>query len=1168
MNSKRLYTLVVAALLATLSILPTVARAQAISGDIVGTVTDKSGGAIPNATVTAENVATGVKATTTANDHGDYHFGNLPIGTYNVRASSTNFADATVSNVVVELNKTISTPIMMQVGQQVTTIEVTGAPPPINTTSSQIENTFNARQTADLPSASVGLGVLNLSLLQAGVASSGGVGAGTGPSVGGQRPRNNNFTIEGVDNNNKGVTGPLVQVPNDAVEEFSMLSNQYSPEFGHSTGGQFNQVVKSGTNKFHGKAYEYFNNRNLNAIDEQTIQSGLTSNPRYDFNRMGGQVGGPILKNKLFFFGNYEYDPLGQASTVAGGTCTPTAAGYATLAAITGPAGLSATNLAQLAKYGTPAPTGGNCGNVNATDPAGKPNTTNSIFITNPMAAAGFTPVEVGTLPIAAPNFINFKFLTTSMDYDFTSKDQLRGRYIYNSAVGIDIAANLPAFFTPSPTKYHLVTLAEYHTFISNVQNELRLGYNRFDNITSSGNFAYPGLDSYPDLIFFDLNLQLGPDPNGPQFTIQNLYQAVDNVSWVRGNHTFKFGLEGRKYISPQSFTQRSRGDYNYNTTDLFLHDQNPDNLSERSLGNPVYYGDQIAIYSYINDNWKIRPNLTINLGLRHEYTTIPTGERLQQLNSAASVPGLIDFSEPRAPKANFAPRVGFAWSPGSSQTTSIRGGFGLGYDVLYDNIGILSLPPQLSGTIDNPQPPVITNFLGMGGILPVAGGLQTFTPATADCAANGIADGLPCQRFSTSNHIVVDQKSPAAVQWTLGVQHTFGSKYTLEVRYLGTHGYHLNTQSRINVQPRTDATHFIPTFLTAPSQATVDALGAQNTVRSIRRQPRIVPAFAANDFTTNIVQFTPNGNSIYHGLAVEFKRRFSNGLTFNTAYTWSHLIDDSTADFFTTVLTPRRPQDFQNLHADRSTSALDRRHRLTVSAIYDLPFFKNGNWFARNLIGNWSILPAYTFQSPEFADVQSGRDANLNGDSAGDRAFVNGAGVRGTGSGVTPMCTSALPVFATCGEHDFMGGVPGPGNFDTDPFIAAYVAINPNAQYIRAERGALAFPSAPISVANGVLPIAGRNTLATRRTNNFDLAVAKKFNITEGIRFEFQAQAQNVLNHPQSIPGFLNRVDSIGFTGSAQRNALVPGNSSFGKFQDVYSSNSRILQLVFKFVF
>lgn len=1157
MNSKRLYTLVVAALLATLSILPTVARAQAISGDIVGTVTDKSGGAIPNATVTAENVATGVKATTAANDHGDYHFGNLPIGTYNVRASSANFADATVSNVVVELNKTVTTPILMQVGQQVTTIEVTGAPPPINTTSSQIENTFNARQTADLPSASIGLGVLNLSLLQAGVASSGGVGAGTGPSVGGQRPRNNNFTIEGVDNNNKGVTGPLVQVPNDAVEEFSMLSNLYSPEFGHSTGGQFNQVVVSGTNKFHGKAYEYFNNRNLNAIDEQTIQSGLTSNPRYDFNRMGGQLGGPILKNKLFFFGNYEYDPLGQASTVAGGTCTPTAAGYATLAAITGPAMLSATNVAQLAKYGTAAPSGGNCGNVNATDPAGFPNATSSIFVTNPSlppalnfctppaapgscgTVPGFTAVDVGTLPIAAPNFINYKYLTTSMDYDFTSKDQLRGRYIYNSAVGVDIASNLPAFFTPSPTKYHLVTLAEYHTFNSSVQNELRLGYNRFTNITSSGNFAYPGLDSYPDLIFFDLNLQLGPDPNGPQFTIQNLYQAIDNVSWVRGNHTFKFGLEGRKYISPQSFTQRSRGDYNYNTTDLFLHDLNPDNLSERSLGNPVYYGDQIAIYSYINDNWKIRPNLTINLGLRHEYTTIPTGERLQQLNSAATVPGLIDFSEPRAPKANFAPRVGFAWSPGSSQTTSIRGGFGLGYDVLYDNIGILSLPPQLSGTIDNPQPPVINNFLANGGILPVAGGIQTFATLTD-------------QRNNTANHVVVDQKSPAAVQWTLGVQHTFGSKYTLEVRYLGTHGYHLNTQSRINVQPRTDATHFLPTFLTFPGQATLDALpnalkcpvaGCPAGITSITAQPRIIPAFSANDFVNNVVQFTPNGNSIYHGLAVEFKRRFSNGLTFNTAYTWSHLIDDSTADFFTTVLTPRRPQDFQNLHADRSTSALDRRHRLSVSAIYDVPFFKNGNWFARNLIGNWSILPAYTFQSPEFADVQSGADANLNGDSAGDRAFVNGAGVPGTGTGVTALKNSAN-------------------------LVVAYQAVDPKAQYITAGSGSLAFPTAPINVANGILPVAGRNTIATRRTNNFDLAVAKKFNITEGIRFEFQAQAQNVLNHPQSLPGFLNRVDSIGFTGSAQRNALVPSNGSFGKFQDVFSSNSRILQLVFKFVF
>ncbi len=1128
MNSKRLWTVVFAAMIATLCALPSVAHAQAISGDLVGTVMDKSGAVIPNATVTVENVATGVKTTTTSNDRGEYRFVNLPVGTYSIQATAAGFAKTTIANFQVELNKISSASITLDVGQYSTAIEVTSAAPPVNTTSPQIENTLGAKEAADLPISSIGLGVVNLALLQAGVASSGGIGAGRGPSVGGQRPRNNNFTIEGVDNNSKSVTGPLVLVPNDAVQEFSALQNQYSPEFGHSNGGQFNTIVMSGTNQFHGKAYEYFQNRNLNAIDAATIQAGFTKNQRYDFNRVGGQVGGPIRKNKLFFFANFEYAPLGQASVTAGGICTPTAAGFTTLGAIPG---LSATNLGILQKYGTPAPAGGSCTNVLATDPRGNPNTAKGIFVTNPAAPNGFTAVDVGTLPVNAANFTNFKYLTTSMDYDFSSKDQMRGRYIYNSAVGIDNSAALPAFFLLLPTKYHLVTLAEYHTFSSSFANELRLGYNRYDNNTPAGDFAFPNLDSFPNLQLIDLGLQLGPDPLAPQFTIQNLYQVIDNMSWAKGNHSFKFGFEARKFIAPQSFTQRARGDYDYNTTDLYLHDQNPDNLAERSLGNPVYYGDQIGIFWYVSDNWKLRRNLMLNLGLRHEYVTIPVGERQQSLNAAASVPGLIDFSEPRAPKKNFMPRIGLAWSPGSGGKTSVRAGMGLGYDVLYDNIGILSLPPQLSGTVDTPQPPLISNFLANGGIKPGTGGLQTFSSIAA-------------QRTATANHIVVDQKDPYAVEWDLSVQHSFGSNYTFEARYLGTHGVHLNVQQRINVQARVDATHFLPTFLTAPTQATLDAL--PNTLASISARPRILPSFAAHDFTTNIVQFSPDGSSIYHGLALQGSRRFSHGLQFTAAYTWSHTIDDSTADFFSTVLTPRRPQDFQNLRADRSTSALDRRHRLTIAAYYDLPYFKSGNWLRRNLLGNWLFAPIYTFQSPEYADVQSGTDSNLNSDAAGDRAIFNAAGVPGTGSGVTALCNSGLPAGTACSA--------------SPAHLVAYVANHPNAQYITAGQGAMA--------------TSGRNTLRTRPISNIDLTAGKRFSITEGMRFEFQAQFSNILNHPQFAPGYVNRVDyplvgtNSAFVGAGPTNYLRPSSSVFNQPQSVFSSNSRQIQLVMKLVF
>src|SRR6201998_4843677 len=298
--------------------------AQIISGDLVGTVLDKSGAAVPHATIEAVNGATGIKYTGETNEAGEYPLTNLPVGTYNVSAISTSFATTTISGFRVELNKTTSLPITLEIKGAATQIEVSGVAATLDTTTAQLSSTFEEKQLADLPSATSGSGVLNLSLLSSGVATSGGVGVGSGPAVGGQRPRNNNFTIEGVDNNSKSVTGPLVFVPNDAVAEFSLLQNQFSPEFGHSSGGQFNTVVKSGTNSYHGVAYVYNQNRNYDAFDSINGIGGLTSNPRFDNNRFGGQIGGPIKKNKLFFFVNYEYEPLGQTGGTP--TCAPTAA--------------------------------------------------------------------------------------------------------------------------------------------------------------------------------------------------------------------------------------------------------------------------------------------------------------------------------------------------------------------------------------------------------------------------------------------------------------------------------------------------------------------------------------------------------------------------------------------------------------------------------------------------------------------------------------------------------------------------------------------------------------------------------------------------------------------------------------------------------------------------
>ncbi len=343
-------------LMSVLLLLAVGAFGQATSGDLVGVVKDSSGAVVSGANVEASNIATGVKSNQKTTAQGEYHFVNLPVGKYTVTATAAGMTGRSEGIVPVELNGTTTANITATVAGTSTAIEVSAEAVTVDSTTPTIAATYDAKQSADLPTTSTGSGVLNLSLLDAGVASSGGVGVGSGPSVSGNRPRDNNFTVEGVDNNSLSVTGPLIQVPNDAVESFTVLQNQFSAEFGHSSGGQFNQTIKSGTNTFHGRAYEYFQNRNLNAVDSLYAQSqggGNVSNPRYDNNRFGGQIGGPIIKNKLFFFTDWEYNPVGQVGN-SSTACAPTAAGYAMLANMFP----NSTNLQQFQKY-VPAATGG-----------------------------------------------------------------------------------------------------------------------------------------------------------------------------------------------------------------------------------------------------------------------------------------------------------------------------------------------------------------------------------------------------------------------------------------------------------------------------------------------------------------------------------------------------------------------------------------------------------------------------------------------------------------------------------------------------------------------------------------------------------------------------------------------------------------------------------------
>ena len=1122
-------------------------QAQTNSGALVGVVRDPSGAVIPNTTVNATNEATGVLYTGKTNANGEYRISNLPEGSYGLRTAIAGFTPVAIKGVAVSSTIVSTQDIVLSIGQGTTTVEVQSeANVSIDTTTAQISTTFSLKEVQDLPSATIGLGVLNLSLLSPGVVSSGGIGAGTGPAISGQRPRNNNFTVDGIDNNSKSVTGPLLNVPNEAVSEFVVLQNVYSAQYGHSAGGQFNSVIASGTNHVHGRLYEYFQNRNLDAVDQQQAIKNATNpnvalnfQPRFDFNRYGGQAGAPILKDRLFLFGNFERQTTGSAGSSTA-FCSPTAAGFSTLS---GMAFASTTNYGVYKQFVPAAPTQQAAGISGVCTDSKASGAGATILVAN--AAGVNTPVAVGGNSISLTNSFNSYLSTNSLDYTISQHDNLRVRYLYNRRDGNDTAASFPAFFIATPGRYHLLSATEVHTFTPSLSNEFRLGYTRFFSQTPVPNIQFPGLNQFPSLYFYDFSTSttLGPDPNAPQSTIQGLYDAIDSLTWVKGKHTLNFGVEGRKYIAPQVFVQRLRGDYEYSTLGRYLNDISPDKVGQRNATppgvSPTFYGDQSSIYAYGNDDYRITPKVTLNLGLRYEFTSVPFSEKEQSLNIAASVPGLITFGQPKAQHTNFAPRIGIAFAP--DENTSVRAAFGINYDVLYDNIGTTTAPPQFQTTENVTLSANTPGFLAGGGL-----------------PANATFSNLAQQRAATSA-FVPNQKLPYSEQWTLGIQHVFHRDYTAEIRYVGTRGVHLDVQEQINVQSPVTAANQLPTSLTGSGVA----FNPANTLAALQAKVNGAPSYAVQSYyqagltAAAITADMPFGGSNYNGLQTQLTRRFINGLLINAAYTYSRTFDDSTADFNSTALNPRRPQDSQNLRAEYSRSDLDRPHRLTLVAVYDVPFFKGSNFFMRNLVGNWEIAPAYTFQSPQYTTVQSVTDSNLNNDSASDRVFINPNGVKGTGTGVVPLVSTSI----SCPSGTTTLGVAN----GTSSVVTSCAAntIGYSAGSIVGTGASAAFHTSNayyVQGGPGTDPTAARNSLPTGRINNLDLSVFKRISFRERYKIEIGVQAINSLNHPQFFPGSLDTVNSITSTGS--RNFDTVTNSQFNQKNQVFSSNPRNLQL------
>ena len=1106
-------------------------HAQRLDGTLRVTVSDTTGASVTDARVTVTNEATKVSVSTNVSSEGTYVLPNLLVGSYSITVEKEGFKKYVVKNVEVNSNQVTDAKAKIEVGDITSIVEVTTGAELVQTDSSQLSSTLGGRVANEVPINTLGGSVLELAVgLPNTTTQEGGV-LGSGGSIGGTRPRFNGFSIDGVDDNRADVNGPITPVIQDSVAEFTLLTNQFSAENGHSAGGQFAITTKSGTNNWHGEAHEYDRNRNYDAPNNQEkdrIKAGTQKDKdRFDYNRLGASVGGPIIKNRLFIFGAYEFQNNGLAANSPTATL-PTAAGLSALTA------MAANSKVK---------------DILAQFPVA-PSATDAVTVNG-------TSIPVGQFQSIAPSFTNQHDFIVNADLNL-GKHQLRGRVLYDRFRAPDFNADLPQsqFLGTNAFDARKAIFTDAWSVSSHLVNDFRASYSR--NVGPA--LVIPaGFENFPNVGIDSLGINLGPDGNSPQSYTQNVYQLSDAMTYIRGKHTFKWGLEARKWIAPSNFLPRARGEWDYANLQTLVNDLVPDggNGALRGAGSGVFASNYNAFYWFIQDDLKVTSRLTLNLGLRYEYSGIPRDENLQAGNAIADDPakGLF-FRSPKPDTNNFAPRFGFAYDPTGSGKWAIRGGAGLAFDVTPTNFAQLQLPPQ----VQSEQNPVVTCALAgapawctsgpvdpktgkrtMGpGFLAGGGLLQVNVPPTTQADARAATQGLN-----------LDVTAPKVFTWTLSVQHEIFKDTSVELRYLGTHSVSLPVQKRLNEESAFDfGFKPLPTFFKASDVPATFPLTSQrradyvNFLNNGAFQP-----LAADGFFSTMTTFPPIGQGIYHSGSLDVIHRLVRGLYVRGNYTYAKNIDNSTNELFSSRVNPRRPQDALNIGKERGRSVLDITHKLAITWIYDLPKINSDSRFVKGFLHGWEVSGTYLAQTGQPITALSGTDSNANGSSAGDRTILNPNGAGLTGSGVNFICINGAGASSIVTSTGACSG--GSAN------IVGYVAQDPTATFIQANLGAKAN--------------VGRNTISTPGFNIWNMSVLKGTKIGERINVQFRAEAYNLFNHRNFSIGLPTNNGAIDQTQNP--NPLSTGYpfvTATGLFLNNHQFNggSRTMQLGLKLIF
>jgi hypothetical protein len=553
--------------------------AQRLDGTLRVTVTDKMGAVILDAKVTVTNEGTSVGITATASSAGTYVFPDLLVGSYTVTVEKEGFKKTVSKGVQVESNQVAEVATTLEVGDATAVVEVTAGAELVKTESSELGSTFSGQAVHDLPLNTLGGDVKEFAVFAPGTTTQQGGVLGSGGSIEGTRPRFNGFSIDGVDDNKVDTNGPTQPVIQESVAEFTLLTNQFSAEYGHSAGGQFNIVTKSGTNSWHGAGWEYDRNRDLNAATNQEIAAAaaLSTPPsdvknRFDYNRLGASAGGPILKDKFFIYGAYEFQNQGLGSQGAT-VITPTATGMSQLMALNPDSAVVAI-LKQFPiapvndKGAVPVSLNGNAQNI-----------------------------PVGSFAGVAPSYTREHDFTINGDLNL-GKHQVRARVLYDrqrlpQVNPIQPQSQFTGLQTDDARKY---ILTDAWTVSSRVINDFRLSFSRLNgpNLVDPSQFS-----NFPNVEIDPFGSNLGPYSLAPAGYVQNVYQAVENVSYIRGKHTFKVGVEGRNYITETTSLPRARGEWDYASLNSLINDFVPDgaNGALRGAGTASSANNNPAVY-------------------------------------------------------------------------------------------------------------------------------------------------------------------------------------------------------------------------------------------------------------------------------------------------------------------------------------------------------------------------------------------------------------------------------------------------------------------------------------------------------------------------------------------------------------------------------------------